>query len=59
MSYRKYEKINHKTGNKVTTHVTQNGRQKHVQRILQKSDGILGTRFLGTTKVLTNRTTTR
>ena len=59
MSFKKYEKINHKTGDKVTTYVTKHGNSTNVQRELHKSDGVLGTRFLGTKKLLSNKTTKR
>ena len=56
MSQKKYEKVNNKTGNKVTTTVSRSGNSKTVERVLQKSDGLFGSRFLGSTKVLSSKT---
>ena len=50
---------NNKTGNKVTTRITRDGRNTHVERTLKKSDGLFGTRFLGTERTLTNKTIRR
>ena len=56
MSTRTSTKINHKTGNKVTTTVTRNGKDTTIRRDLHKADGIFGTRLGGTKKALTHKT---
>jgi hypothetical protein len=53
------EKINNKTGNKVTTKVTRDGSTVHVEKTLKKSDGIFGSRVCGTEKTLSSKTIKR
>lgn len=48
--------INNRTGNKVTTTVTKSGGSTRVTKDLKKSDGLFGTRFLGTEKRLSDKT---
>ena len=48
--------INHKTGSKVTTTVSRSGNTTRVVKDLKKSDGLLGTRFLGTNKRISDKT---
>ena len=59
MSKRTTTKINHKTGNKVTTTVTRTGKDTHIKTVLHKADGILGSTILGTKKTLTDKTIRR
>lgn len=59
MSTKSKTSINHKTGNAVTTKVTRSGNSTHIERSLKKSDGLFGTRFLGTEKKLTDKTIRR
>jgi len=56
---RKIVRVNHRTGNKVTTAIRHYGNVTHITRTLKKSDGICGTRFLGTEKRLTDKSIRR
>ena len=59
MSVNRYEKINPKTNDKVITTVTKRGNTTNVRRDLEKSDGLFGSRVLGTKKNLSNKTRRR
>lgn len=57
MKRRTYSKTNNKNGNRVDTHVIKyTDGTKNVRRVLKKSDGLFGTRFLGTEKTLSDKT---
>jgi hypothetical protein len=55
----RYEKVYHNTNDKVITDVTRDGSRTTVDRKVKKSDGLFGTRFLGTTKHLSSSTKTK
>ena len=55
MGTKTYEKINHKTGDKITTTVSRYSSTTEVKKVLKKSHGLLGTRFLGSEKTLAHK----
>ena len=57
MKKRIYTKTNNRTGNQVETRVTKySDGTTNVRRTLKKSDGLFGTRFLGSEKTLSDKT---